>query len=197
MGQSSKRHTAFLLGGVLLAMGACAPERAIVRGNWPDGRLGSDARGSISYYAPPPPAPAPVEEEWLASEPSENGLSAAELNRREVLQPIHFDFDRSAVRPDQVRVMESNAAWLLEHPRARILIEGHCDERGTREYNLALGARRANSARDFLVSLGVAPTRIETVSYGEELPAAEGHNERAWALNRRAEFVIVSTDDTD
>lgn len=107
------------------------------------------------------------------------------------LDPIYFDFDRSAIRPDQQAVMEANARWLRDHPDVRVLVEGHCDERGTREYNLALGDRRANSARQFLISLGIDPSRIDTISYGEERPADPGHNETAWARNRRAEFLVI------
>ena len=197
MARSRFGVAALLLGGLILTAAGCAPNRAIVRGNWPDGRLQAPTR--ISWRAYLPPAPPPVEppalpaEEWLPAEPIDDGLSAADLNRRGVLQPVYFDFDRAVVRPDQVAVLEANAAWLAQRPAVRVIVEGHCDERGTREYNLALGARRAEAARDFLVALGVSPERIETVSYGEELPADPAHNERAWALNRRAETVIVST----
>lgn len=189
---------ALLVCGAVLAGTACAPNRAVVRGNWPDGRLEAPTRGRavrpMMPAAAPAPAQPPMAEEWLPSPGDGNGLSAADLNRRGVLQPVYFAFDRSDVRDDQIATIRANVAWLLEHPGARILVEGHCDERGTREYNLALGARRADSARDFLISMGISPARIETVSYGEELPAEPGQNERAWALNRRAEFVIVATD---
>lgn len=171
---------------------ACAPGRSIVRGNWPDGRIESPIRGH--YFPPtPPPAPARMSDEFLPAAPPATDRSAADLNRIGVLQTIHFDFDEAAVRLQGIPIMEQNAAWLREHAGARIIIEGHCDERGTRVYNLALGQRRADAARDFLVSLGVQPSRIEVVSYGEELPAVEGHNEAVWAANRRAEFVIVAT----
>ncbi len=181
---------ALLLAAMTLT--ACAPGRSIVRGNWPDGRIESPIRG---HYVPPtpPPAPARTSEEFLPAAPPATDRSAADLNRIGVLQTIHFDFDEATVRLEGIPVMEQNAAWLREHAGARIIIEGHCDERGTRVYNLALGQRRADAARDFLVSLGVQPSRIEVVSYGEELPAVEGYNEAAWAANRRAEFVIVAT----
>lgn len=183
-----------LLALALLVTSACAPGHSIVRGNWPDGRLEAPPRSRIL-------APAPIVsrtavetgEEWKPAEADANGLSAADLNRMDVLRTVLFDFDSSSIRPDQMAVMESNATWLLEHPDTRIIVEGHCDERGTREYNLALGQRRANAAADFLVSLGIDPDRIETVSFGEELPAMSGHNERAWAANRRAVFVITAT----
>ena len=181
---------ALLLTAMILT--ACAPSRSIVRGNWPDGRIESPIR--VRYVPPaPPPIPAGLSDEFLPAAPPAADRSAADLNRIGVLQTIHFDFDEAAVRLEGIPIMEQNAAWLREHAGASIIIEGHCDQRGTRVYNLALGQRRADAARDFLVSLGVDPARIEVVSYGEELPAVEGYNEAAWAANRRAEFVIVAT----
>jgi peptidoglycan-associated lipoprotein len=88
--------------------------------------------------------------------------------------------------------LAKNANWMLEYQTILILLEGHCDERNTREYNLALGDRRANAVRDYLVSLGVAGSRIRTISYGEERPFAIGHTEEAWRLNRRTHFVITA-----
>jgi len=98
---------------------------------------------------------------------------------------VFFDFDRYNLKADARTTLEKQAAWLMKNPAVSILIEGHCDERGTREYNLALGERRANSAKDYLVALGVAPSRVRTISYGEERPFAIGSNETAWAQNRR------------
>ena len=116
--------------------------------------------------------------------------SAADLNRMNVLQTIHFGVD-SATQHD---ILLANAAWLLDNPSARLIVEGHCDERGTRRYNLALGQRRADTVRAALVALGVDFARIEVVSYGEELPADPQSNERGWRDNRRAEFIIVAID---
>lgn len=104
---------------------------------------------------------------------------------------IFFDLDKSNIRGDQRGQLEKQAAWLKKFPAARITIEGHADERGTREYNLALGDRRANSTRDFLVALGVNSGRINTVSYGKERPVALGHEEASWRQNRRAVSVVV------
>lgn len=98
---------------------------------------------------------------------------------------VFFDFDKSNIRPDQRATLEKQAAWLKTYPQVKLTIEGHCDERGTREYNLALGERRANSVKDFLVALGINPDRLQTISYGKERPVALGHNEEAWAQNRR------------
>jgi peptidoglycan-associated lipoprotein len=103
---------------------------------------------------------------------------------------IFFDFDRAVVRPDQRPVLERQAAWLAQHPSVQVTIEGHADERGTREYNIALGQRRANAARDTLVALGVSGARIQTISYGKDRPAVLGSNEEAWAQNRRAVTVV-------
>lgn len=107
-----------------------------------------------------------------------------------LLERIHFDFDDYSLRPDAREILKRHASWLKEHPSVKLVIEGHCDERGTSEYNLALGQKRAESAKNFLVEMGVEASRIETVSFGEEIPLDPGHNEEAWAKNRRAEFVV-------
>jgi peptidoglycan-associated lipoprotein len=107
-----------------------------------------------------------------------------------MLENIHFDFDKSFIRSDAKPVLEKVAAYMKKNPDAKLQIEGHCDERGTSEYNIALGQRRADSTRKYLSNLGVDGSRISTISYGEEKPADPGHNEAAWAKNRRAVFVI-------
>lgn len=104
------------------------------------------------------------------------------------LQPIYFDFDSSSVRADQVSVLQKNADLLKQVSSAIIQVAGNCDERGTQEYNLALGERRALAVREYLIKLGISGDRIVTISYGEEQPADQGHSESAWAKNRRAEF---------
>jgi peptidoglycan-associated lipoprotein len=117
--------------------------------------------------------------------------SVDELNRMGILKSIYFDFDRHEVRPDQRPTMEGNAAAIKgQLAKYKILIEGHCDERGSNEYNMALGDKRTNAARQYLVDLGVPIGRIRTISYGEERPADTGHNEEGWARNRRCEFII-------
>ena len=105
---------------------------------------------------------------------------------------VHFDYDKYDIRPEDVRTLEDTAAVLLDNMSVKIQIEGHCDERGTAEYNLALGERRANSVKQYLVSLGVADDRISSISFGEEKPLDPGHHEEAYAKNRRAHFVILS-----
>ena len=115
--------------------------------------------------------------------------SQEELNQ-EVGDRVFFDFDSYAVRPDQRRTVELVAAWMNRHQNVQLTIEGHADERGTREYNLALGDRRANSVRDLLVSQGVSMQRLSTISYGKERPEVLGSNEYAWQQNRRGVFVV-------
>lgn len=105
---------------------------------------------------------------------------------------IFFDTDRYNIDSADQVTLQTQAQWLARYPQAQITIEGHADERGTRDYNLALGERRANSAKNYLVSLGVSPARIRTVSYGKERPQALGSNEQAWAQNRRAVTVVVN-----
>jgi peptidoglycan-associated lipoprotein len=104
---------------------------------------------------------------------------------------IQFDFDKYDIRSDAKPVLNDVASWLLKNPAAKLSVEGHCDDRGTNEYNLALGDRRAKSARDFLVALGVASKKIEIVSYGEEKPQCTEQTEECWAKNRRAHFVVL------
>ncbi|MDE2562317.1 MAG: peptidoglycan-associated lipoprotein Pal [Sphingomonadales bacterium] len=104
---------------------------------------------------------------------------------------IHFDTDMYNIDATSQQILASQAQWLARYPNKNITIEGHCDERGTREYNLALGDRRATAAKNYLVGLGVSPSRINTVSYGKERPVALGSNEAAWAQNRRAVTITV------
>jgi peptidoglycan-associated lipoprotein len=106
-------------------------------------------------------------------------------------ETVYFDFDRSAVRPAEQSKVETVASFLKSNPANKLQIEGHCDERGTEEYNRALGERRAQSIREALVSLGVGAERIRTISYGEDKPAEPGHDEAAWSRNRRGEFVLL------
>ncbi len=108
-----------------------------------------------------------------------------------LLKDIHFDFDRYEVRPEDVDTLKQDAALLKKYASLKVQIEGHCDERGTAEYNLALGERRASSVKKYLVSLGVPENRLSTISYGKERPVDPGHSEEAWAKNRRAHFVIL------
>lgn len=128
----------------------------------------------------PPPPPPPVREETPEVEEVEPL----------VLADVFFDFDRFAIKDEYKKVLESNAELLLARPGAKLLIEGHCDERGTNEYNLALGEKRAKAVMDFYTAYGVPAARLSMISYGEERPFDRGHNEAAWAKNRRAHMVV-------
>jgi peptidoglycan-associated lipoprotein len=108
-----------------------------------------------------------------------------------LLKDVYFDFDKYDIRPADAAILKENAALLKKYANIKIQIEGHCDERGTNEYNLALGERRANSTKNYLMTLGVSPGRISTISYGEEKPLDPGHSEEAWAKNRRAHTIIT------
>jgi peptidoglycan-associated lipoprotein len=121
-----------------------------------------------------------------------SALTTDELNQMGFLKDIHFDFDKYNIKPDEARILDENARWLKMHPTVEIIIEGHCDERGTNEYNIALGDRRARAAYNYIVALGIDLSRMRIVSYGEEMPIDPGHNEIAWEKNRRAHFLIVA-----
>jgi len=117
---------------------------------------------------------------------------AGEVFESSLLKDIHFDFDKYDIRPGDAALLKENAALLNKYPNVKVQVEGHCDERGTVEYNLALGERRANHAKNYLVSLGISPARISTISYGKEKPLDPSHNEDAWARNRRAHTVVTA-----
>lgn len=106
------------------------------------------------------------------------------------LKDVYFDFDSYALRADARETLKANWAWLKANPAAQIQIEGHCDERGTTEYNLVLGSKRAQSVKDYLATLGTAADRLSTISYGEEVPVCREQNEGCWQKNRRARFII-------
>jgi peptidoglycan-associated lipoprotein len=121
--------------------------------------------------------------EFTAIDPSDPVLSAIFTN-------ILFNYDQFSLTPQACTILDSIAEWMKSNPRKVLMIEGHCDDRGTNEYNLALGDRRANSAKTYLVQLGVDSARIYTISYGEERPIADGSSESVWAKNRRGEFKL-------
>jgi peptidoglycan-associated lipoprotein len=133
--------------------------------------------------APPPPMMTAREAE------AARGVAVTE-EKPSRFEDVRFDFDQSALREDGKRICQDVAAYMKSHPRATLLIEGHCDERGTAEYNLALGERRATAVKNYLVSLGVSKAALSTVSFGKERPLDPGHNEDAWAKNRRAHFLL-------
>lgn len=150
----------------------------------------------VAAAEPPPPAPAPAPPPAPAPKPEEPKpappVAAPPRPAPEpVLARIHFDFDKYTITPEAQRVLQGNADYLKRNTGVRVEIEGHCDERGTVEYNLALGENRARAAMQYLLDVGVAADRMRIVSYGKERPLDPRHNEEAWALNRRAEFVAV------
>lgn len=129
--------------------------------------------------------------ESLDAQPMESASTLPILEGRTTgpMRPIYFDYDKEAIRDDQKSRMETNAAYLKDNPDAVVTIEGNCDERGTNEYNLALGDKRANNAKKYLATMGVDVSKLSTISYGEEKPLNFGHDELAWSQNRRADFV--------
>ncbi len=141
----------------------------------------------------PPPAPpaAPPPAPVATPAPSIVPGSAEDL-RVNVGDTVHFDYNKSAVLEGDKATLQRQATWLAKYPSVRVTIEGNCDERGTREYNLALGARRANAVKEYLISLGVSAARIDTISYGKERPICSESTESCWAQNRRAVTVIAS-----
>lgn len=132
-----------------------------------------------------------IERPQLTEEEIFQRATIQQLNEEGHLQLIYFDFDKYNIKDNMKPVLRDNAEWLLEHETVEITIQGHCDERGTVEYNMALGERRAKAAKDYVVSLGVNPQRVSVVSYGKSRPLVDESNEAAWAKNRRAEFVIT------
>ncbi|MFQ5663251.1 MAG: peptidoglycan-associated lipoprotein Pal [Terriglobia bacterium] len=142
----------------------------------PGGTAEASARVTVNQ---PPPPPAPV-----------TRLPLGEAFARQV-RDAFFDFDKADIRPDARVALAQTAEFLRQYPEANVLLEGHCDERGTTEYNLGLGDRRANTAKEFLVSLGIAAERLQTISYGKERPFCFESNEECWQLNRRTHFVLL------
>lgn len=161
-------------------------------------------RKKVEEVPPPPPQvkeqpkvekvekPPVVKEPELTEEEIFMAKSLEEINKEAALMMIHFDFDKFFIRDDAKPVLEENAKWLNKWTSVRILVEGHCDERGTEGYNLALGEKRAKSTLDYLTSLGIAANRIEIISYGKSQPLDTGHNEVAWQKNRRAQFTVIA-----
>jgi peptidoglycan-associated lipoprotein len=146
----------------------------------------------------PPAPPEPIAEPRPVTVPPEPSVSSADMgslddiNKKGILQPVFFEFDSAEMSADGQSILAKNAETMKQYGTWVVSIEGHCDERGTAEYNLALGERRALSVRQYLVSLGIASDRLRTVSYGKEFPFDPGHGETSWARNRRANFVVTA-----
>ena len=153
----------------------------------------TDTAPAIRPPAPPQPAPEPMP---VPAEPvRDDAISSSSLddiNKNQVLKPVFFALDSDQLTPDSQKTLDEDGALLKKYSSWAITIEGHCDERGTAEYNLALGERRAVAARTYLVSLGIPADRLRTVSYGKEFPFDAGHDEAAWSKNRRAHFVVTA-----
>jgi peptidoglycan-associated lipoprotein len=188
------KHDARLLFVAMLiltvAAGACAKKVPPIAKPAPPGTVGGGA-------PPPPGPPEPVSEPTVVPpmpvpEDAIGAKSLDDLNRDSPLQPVFFLLDSSDLSSDAQSALQQNASVLKQYASWQITIEGHADERGTAEYNLALGERRALAARDYLVSLGIPATRVRTVSYGKEFPFDPGHTEEAFSKNRRAHFVITA-----
>jgi peptidoglycan-associated lipoprotein len=162
-----------------LLLGACASQQAA--------ETPQPAPAPQPQATAPAPAPQaqPVQQPAMAMNPLHDPNSI--LAKRS----IYFDFDRSNIKPEFNALVEAHAGYMNSHPSAMIRVEGNCDERGSREYNLALGQRRADSLRKAMVLLGVSDKRIETISWGEEKPRALGHDEAAWAQNRRDDIIYT------
>lgn len=134
---------------------------------------------------------AKVEKPILSEEELFQQRSLEELNKVQVLKKINYDFDMYTIREDMKPILQANANWLLKFPSVEVLVEGHCDERGTIEYNIALGEKRAEAAKNYLVSLGMNPAKVKIISYGKSKPLVQGVDEATYFQNRRAEFVIT------
>ena len=177
----------------VLIVSACGGKKPPVARPLPPPPTPAGSGSASRPPAPPEPVaeptivpPEPVRDERISS------ASLDDLNKNSPLKPAFFEYDSSELTSDAQRALNENAGVLKQYPAWTVTIEGHCDERGTAEYNLALGERRAVAARAYLVSLGVSADRLRTVSYGKEFPFDPGHDETAYAKNRRAHFVITA-----
>jgi peptidoglycan-associated lipoprotein len=173
----------------VLAYAGCA-EKHLTKS---DGTAPAQNESAIKQTVQPGTAGKSAKQEASAkqsnSKEQTTGTQAAEQIAAD-LTDIHFDFDRYSIRPEDRQILSSHAGYLLKNKNVKIVIEGNCDERGTAEYNIALGNRRAQEAKKFLVNSGVDQKRIETISYGMERPLDPAHNEEAWAKNRRDHFAV-------
>ncbi len=196
------RHHWGLVGTVVLAAlvvvsaGACHRKVPPVETPAPPPAAAAAESASAAAPARPPAPPEPVREPVVAApapivEDRVSSASLDEINRNSPLKPVFFDYDLSEISADGQKALDANADVLKRNQAWIVTIEGHCDERGTAEYNLALGERRATAARTYLISLGIPADRLRTVSYGKEFPFDAGHDEAAWARNRRAHFVVT------
>ena len=186
--------------GLLIVFSACGGKvPPVTPATSPSGSQ-PQSSGSVGTTPSRPPQPTPPEPPppviqpdtpVVSSDPLAN-IDTDEINRRAVLAPVFYRYDSDAIDDEGQKVLMANAEILKKYPTWAVTIEGHSDERGTAEYNLALGERRALAAKTYLVSLGIAADRLRTVSYGKEFPFNPGHDEAAYALNRRGHFVVTA-----
>jgi peptidoglycan-associated lipoprotein len=175
-----------------VTMGGCSSETATKS----DAKSASPADAATSSGDAARPAKDAAESQKQASAAPGTGSSLEALQRGEStatagpLQDVYFDFDSYEIRADAREALKANWDWLRANPAARVEVEGHCDERGTSEYNLALGAKRAQRVKDYLVTLGTGTDRLSTISYGAEVPVCKEQTEECWQKNRRARFVV-------
>ena len=176
-----------------MVVGACGKKPApVARPMPPPPAIDPTGGGSKPPGPPEPVMEPPIVVPTIPAEDDISGKSIDDLNRDSPLGPLFFELDSSDVSADGQKVLQENAAIMKKYPTWSVTIEGHCDERGTAEYNLALGERRALAAKTYLVSLGIPADKVKTVSYGKEFPFEAGHDDGAWSKNRRAHFVITA-----
>jgi peptidoglycan-associated lipoprotein len=178
---------------MMVVIGACGKKPAPVARPMPPPPVDPAAGGPGRPPAPPEPIREPsIVVPPMPAEDSISGKTLDDLNRDSPLRPLFFALDSSEVDADGMKTLQDNAAIMKKYATWSVTIEGHCDERGTAEYNLALGERRALAAKNYLVSLGIPADKVKTVSYGKEFPFEAGHDDSAWSKNRRAHFVITA-----
>src|SRR5687767_1694603 len=188
-----KLTTAIAVMVLVAALGACAKKTPPVARPVPPPPTSTDPNATRPPTPPTPvPEPQPIPPEPTLSSDDIGSKDIDDINRNSPFQPVFFKYDQFEVDSSAQQSLNANAEILRKYTSWIITIEGHADERGTAEYNLALGERRALAARNYLVSLGIPADRLRTVSYGKEFPFDPGHDEAAWAKNRRAHFVVTS-----
>jgi peptidoglycan-associated lipoprotein len=190
---NAPRRFVCVFAALALTAAACAKKTAPVARPMPPPAVPASTSGATRPPAPPEPVaeptivpPEPVRDDAISS------ASLDDLNKNSPLKPVYYELDSSDLSSEAQRALNDNAALMKKYASWTVTIEGHCDERGTAEYNLALGERRAITARAYLVSLGIPADRVRIVSYGKEFPFDPGHDETAFSKNRRAHFVITA-----
>jgi len=183
-----------IIAAVLAIAAACGGKKPPVTKPGPDPfpstSVPADPNPVVS--TPPPPTALPVPPDANPNARPYDALSTDDINKKSILKPVFFLYDSDELDEAARKTLESNAQILKEYRAWVLTVEGHCDERGTPEYNLSLGDRRAQAAKNYLLSLGITADRLKTVSYGKEFPFNPGHDEGAWQQNRRAQFMVTA-----